>query len=635
MNNYKIRRRIMIVLLLSTICFIALIVRLCYINLSLSDFINKKAYEQWSRNIPINSGRGKIYDRNGKLIVGNKQSLTLVSINRQVKDKEKTASLLASKLGCDYDKILAHLNKNVSVEIIKPEGRHIDIELASEIMKLDLEGIYLATDSVRYYPYIDSLGQTLGFTNIDNEGLTGLEYVYNDYLKENDGALKIYTDAKGNLMDNMVSYYSGATPGLDIYLTIDIEVTQILDAILKQIVLKYDPESIIAGVTNVKTGEVLAISQYPFYEIENYKNYDQEIYNRNFLVWKSFEPGSTFKICTYSAGLEENVFDFNSCISCGGSRTIASSTIHCWKRSGHGGLNMLEVIQNSCNCGFMDIGSRLGVTKLMKYVKNYGFGCKTGIDLLGESTGILFNENYMGPVELATASFGQGNSVTPIQLMMCMGACVNGGNLMQPYVLKYCADQSGSVVYESTSKVKRRVISEETSKKMRYALESVVASGTGRNAYVNGYRVGAKTGTAQTVDENGHYSSSKYILSMLGAAPMNDPEVCVYLAIEAPKNTVQYAGVVVAPIMAEICEQILPELNIKQDYENAMEKQYRYYIDEKYYTVEDYIGLYKKAIVKKYDYNYLFLGSGDKVIDQSPAKGTKIKQGGTIILYLG
>ena len=211
MNNYKIRRRILIVLLLSTICFIALIGRLCYINLSLSDFINKKAYEQWSRDIPINSGRGKIYDRNGKLIVGNKQSLTLVSINRQVKNKESTASLLASKLGCDYNKILAHLNKNVSVEIIKPEGRHIDIELASEIMKLDLEGIYLATDAVRYYPYIDSLGQTLGFTNIDNEGLTGLEYVYNDYLKENDGALKIYTDAKGNLMDNMVSYYSGAT----------------------------------------------------------------------------------------------------------------------------------------------------------------------------------------------------------------------------------------------------------------------------------------------------------------------------------------------------------------------------------------------------------------------------------------
>lgn len=634
-NNYKIRRRILIVMLIAIICFLMLVGRLIYINIGMSDFINKKAYEQWSRDVPINSGRGKIYDRNGKLIVGNKRTLTVVSINRQIKNKEATANSLSSVLKCDINLILKHLSKNVSVEIIKPEGRHISVEDASQIARLNLDGIYLATDATRYYPYDDLLGQTLGFTNIDNEGLTGLEYIYNDYLKENDGALKIYTDAKGNKMDNMVSYYSGSTPGFDIYLSIDLDVCRILDNIVKNAALKYNPKTIICGVSNVKTGQIVGISQYPFFSIENYKEYDQEIYNRNFLVWKSFEPGSTFKIVTYSAGLEENKFNLNEHINCTGGRTIGGSTMHCWKRKGHGSLSMLEVIENSCNCGFMDIGSRLGISTFMSYVKNYGFGQKTGIDLLGEATGILFNQNTMGPVDLACASFGQGNSTTPIQLMMAMSACVNGGNLLTPYLLNKVTDASNSLIYEGSTKIKRQVISKKTSDIMRYSLESVVAAGTSRGAYTNGYRVGAKTGTSQLKGENGGYSHSNFILSVLSAAPMNDPEYCVYFAIEEPQNTVQYAGVVVAPIICEIYEQILPVLSVKQDYENAMAKEYRYYIDEKYYTVEDYIGLMKEAIPKNYYYKLLIIGEGNKVIDQAPSAGTLVKEGGTVIIYLG
>ncbi len=480
MNNYYIRRRIYIVMLIAILCFTILIGRLIYINISMSDFINEKAYEQWTRNIPINSGRGKIYDRNGNIIVGNKRSLTLCSMNKQIKDKELTARKISSILNCDYELILNHLNKNVSVEIIKPEGRHIDIEVASQIAKLNLEGIYLATDSTRYYPYDDTLGQTLGFTNIDNEGLTGLEYLYNDYLKETDGALKIYTDAKGNLMDNMVSYYEASTPGMDIYLTIDINLTLMLDNIIKNVALKYDPKSIICGVCNVNTGEILGISQYPFYSIENYMSYNQEIYNRNYLVWKSYEPGSTFKIVTYSAGLEENKFNFNTQINCSGSRTIGSNTIHCWKRKGHGNQNCIQAIDNSCNCAFMDIGSWLGTSTFMKYIKAYGFGSKTGIDLLGETTGILFNENTMSNVDLAVSSFGQGLSATPIQLMMAMSCCVNGGNLLKPYVLKSVVDETQTEVYTSKVCKKRNVISQNTSELMRYALETVVSFGTGR-----------------------------------------------------------------------------------------------------------------------------------------------------------
>ena len=278
---------------------------------------------------------------------------------------------------------------------------------------------------------------------------------------------------------------------------------------------------------------------------------------------------------------------------------------------------------------------RLGISTFMSYVKNYGFGQKTGIDLLGEATGILFNQNTMGPVDLACASFGQGNSTTPIQLMMAMSACVNGGNLLTPYLLNKVTDASNSLIYEGSTKIKRQVISKKTSDIMRYSLESVVAAGTSRGAYTNGYRVGAKTGTSQLKGENGGYSHSNFILSVLSAAPMNDPEYCVYFAIEEPQNTVQYAGVVVAPIICEIYEQILPVLSVKQDYENAMAKEYRYYIDEKYYTVEDYIGLMKEAIPKNYYYKLLIIGEGNKVIDQAPSAGTLVKEGGTVIIYLG
>lgn len=635
MQNYLIKKRIYIVMLISVICFLALIVRMAFITFGLSDFINQKAYEQWTRDIPVNNGRGKIYDRNGELIVGNKMALTLASINRQVSNKEDAAVKIATILDTDSEKILKHLNKKNSIEMIKPEGRKLSLAKAKAIMNLDIDGIYLATDASRYYPYSDMLGQTLGFTNIDNDGLTGLELTYNNYLQEKDGALKIFTDAKGNLMKNMVSYYNEAASGMDIHLTIDVKINQILDNIVKNAANKYEPESIIAGVMHAKTGEILGISQYPFYNIENYQAYDQEVYNRNFLSWKSFEPGSTFKIVTYSAALNEGLFQLSETFNCGGSLSIGGHNIRCWKRQGHGVQTYLEGIQNSCNIAFMRLGERLGKEKLMAYTRAFGFGSKTDIDLMGEATGILFKESTMGPTELATASFGQGNSATPIQLMQAMSSVINDGAVTKPKVLKYVSDSLDNILYENKSEVKRQVISKETSSIMRYALEMVSAKGTGRNAFRNGYLIGGKTGTSQIALPSGGYATDRYILSYLGAAPMNDPEVIVYIAIEHPKNTVQYGGVVAAPLAGDIFENILPYLKVKQNYSAEIKKEHRYYIDDNYFTVEDYIGMMKKAILPTSNYNYLYLGTGTKVISQSPSKGSLIKEGSTIILYLG
>ena len=633
-KDFLVKRRILIFLLICGILSLILIVRLFYVVIFMSDKVNELAYDQWTREIPIEGKRGNIYDRNGKLIVGNMLSPSVAVIKRQVTNKELVIKKLSSILSVDEKVISNHINKNVSVELIKPEGRRISTKQAKEIIDLDLEGVYVVGDTKRYYPYGNSLAHVLGFTGIDNQGITGIEYIYDSYLKGQNGALEIYTDAKGNLLPDMSSYYNKASQGYDLYLTIDIEIQLIIENVIKEAVNRYNPEEMIILVQEPNTGEVLAMASYPSFDLLNWKDYPQDIYNRNLAIWKSFEPGSTFKIVTYSAGLEEKKFTINEGFYDPGYRMVGGVRIKDWKAGGHGSQTFLQVLQNSCNPGFMEIGFRLGKTKLFNYIHSYGFGQKTGIDLLGEAKGIVFKEERVGPVELATSSFGQGNSATPIQLTTAMSAAINGGNLLTPHVLKKIINDKETVL-EKTTTIKRKVISENTSAIMRYSLENVAALGTGRNAYVDGYRVGGKTGTAQKVGPNGQYMQGNYILSFLGAAPMNDPKAVVYLAIDNPKNTIQYGGVVAAPIVGEIFEQILPLLNVKKDYKNQIEKELRWFIDTPYHTVPNFINQNKNKIKPSQYYKYLYIGNGNIVIDQEPTYGERIPEGGTIVLYLG
>ena len=612
-----------------------LVIRLGYVMFFLTNKIAPMAYDQWTRDVPIEGKRGDIYDRNGKLIVGNSLSPSVAVIKRQIKDKDHVVKQLSSILNCDERLILKHIEKNVSVELIKPEGRRISKEQAERIVNLNMDGVYVVGDTKRYYPYGDSLSHVLGFTGIDNQGICGIEYIYDDYLKGQNGNLSIYTDAKGHLMPDMVSYYNEASKGFDIYLTIDIDIQLIIENIIDEAVRQYSPEEMTILVEEPNTGEILAMASYPSFDPANWRNYPQEIYNRNLAIWKSFEPGSTFKIVTFSAGLEEGSFKLNDTFFDPGFRMVGGARIKDWKAGGHGTQTFKEVLQNSCNPGFMEIGFRLGKEKLFNYIHSYGFGEKSGIDLLGEAKGIVFKDSNIGPVELATSSFGQGNSSTPIQLTNAMSASINGGNLLTPYVLKKIVNELGDVVLENTPVVKRRVISENTSALMRHSLESVSALGTGRNAYVDGYRVGGKTGTAQKVGANGAYMQGNYILSFLGAAPMNDPKAVVYLAIDNPKNTIQYGGVVAAPMVGDIFEQILPLLNVKKDYKNQIEKELRWFIDTPYHNVPNFINLNKSKIKPSPYYKYLYIGNGNIVIDQEPSVGERIPEGGTIILYLG
>ena len=635
LNKHILQKRIGIIIGLSIFLFVAIILKMGFITFFSANDINLKAYDLWSREIPISTSRGLILDRNGNVIVGNELCYTVCSINRQIEDVDKTSSILEEILECESDKIKAHLVKNNSIEIIKPEGRRIDEEKAKRIIKANLKGIYVTSDSKRVYPYGSMLAQVVGFCGIDMDGLSGIEYMYNDYLKSQTGSLSIYTDAKGNLMHDMISKFNEATPGMNVYLTINLELQKIMDGVVNKAVSLYNPKQIMGLMVSCKTGEILAMTSYPYYEPSHYQDYDPQIYNRNLPIFNQFELGSTFKILTYSIALEEGLFDLNDHIYCGGSSVVGDRKIRCWKAGGHGSQTFLEGIENSCNVCFMELGRRIGVDKFYEYLEKYGMLEKTGIDLQGEGSSIVVKKENCGPVELATQAFGQSSAYTPIQLSMAAIAAVNGGNLLQPYILKKLETYANEVVYEKNKIVKNEVISDKTSDLMKYALESVCALGTGRNAFIEGYRVGGKTGTAQVISSSGGYEQGHYILSFLGMAPMNDPEILCYLAIDKPQNCTQYGGVVAAPLVGEIMEQALTYLGVNRDYDNQIEKNLRWYLDTPTYKVENYIGKTKKEIKNTSFYNFVYYGEGDKVIYQSPNEGEKIKQGDTIMLYMG
>ena len=617
--------------------FILIIFSILSLKLILEKTINhnkyyQKALDLWTRNAKVAGSRGNIYDRNGNLIVGNSLTPTIIAIPKQVENIEQTSLIISNILKVSTDKIKKHLTKNVSVEIIKPEALRISIEQAADIASYNLKGIYIVGDSSRYYPYQNSLAQVLGFTGIDNQGITGIEYIYEDILKGTNGALNIFTDAHGNALEDLTSYYTNSVNGADLYLTIDLELQLTVERLLDNIVQQYQPEDAIILAMNPNNGEVLAVGSRPTFDIENYQNYDQSIYNRNLAIWKSFEPGSTFKILTYAMGIEEKVFKLDEPFYDPGYMIVDGTRIKDWKVGGHGKETFLEVLQNSCNPGFMTIGLRLGKEKFFSYLSKFGMGQKTGIDLLGESTGILFNVDRVGNVELATSAFGQANSVTAIQLVTAASAAINGGLLYQPYVVKKAVSADNKVIFEKEKTLIRQVISKETSDTLNYCLESVVALGTGRNAYIEGHRVGGKTGTAQIV-ENGSYIQGQYITSFIGMAPMDDPQIVVFCAVTKPKNTIQYGSIVAAPIVKEIIAEAFTIFNIPKR-TNGIELNVRYYIDKQIYEVDNFIGI-NPSKIKSYNYPYQFKveGNGPTVIYQIPEAGEKLIEGGYVILY--
>ena len=528
----------------------------------------------------------------------------------------------------------AHVSKKTSIERVHPEGRRLDYETADKISDLKLPGVYLLKESKRYYPYGEMLAHTLGFVGIDNQGLSGLELIYNEYLTGSYGAIKYFSDAKGNKLE-LSEIYEQPQDGIDIYLTIDYNIQIALERELDNAISKYNPDQALGIVMNPKTGEVLAIASRPSFDPSNYEDYSTETINRNLPIWMTYEPGSTFKIITLATALEENLVDLEEeHFYDGGAVTVGGATIHCWKHGGHGDQTFLQVVENSCNPGFVDLGLRIGKETLFNYIDNFGFEEVTGIDLNGEASGIIFDIDKIGDLELATTAFGQGVSVTPIQQVTAVSAAINGGTLYTPYIVKSLNEpETNSVIVNNEPKVVRKVISENTSAKVRYALESVVANGTGRNAYIANYRVGGKTGTAQKV-QDGKYLVGNYITSFMGFLPADDPEVVVYVAIDNAKGVTQYGGTIAAPIAKNVLNAAISALEIEERYD-GMTKEYNYG-DKRYYTLPNVVGMdTKEAIANLKPFKVEFSGSGSKVIYQSPSANSYMQEGEVVRLMLG
>ena len=621
-------------LLLFGFVLLMVILKVFYVQVFDYKKLSNLASDLWSRNLPIEASRGRILDRNGIVLADNVTTTSLVLVPNQIKNKKEVCEKLAEILNVSYDEMKKHVFKSTSIERVHPIGRRLSYEIADKIEELKFDGVYLLKEAKRYYPYKTLLAHVLGYVGIDNQGLSGLELQYDKYLTGEAGAIKYFSDAKGNKL-TLSDVYVKPQDGMDLQLTIDINIQKSIERELDNVVNMMNPDMALAVVMNPKTGEVLGMSSRPTFDPNNYKNYSTEVLSRNLPIWASYEPGSTQKIITTAASIEEKVIDiYNEHFFDSGGVTVDGARIRCWKAGGHGDQTFLQVLQNSCNPGFVLMGERLGKEKLFSYLDMFGFGNKTGIDLNGEGKGIIFPLSRVGNVELATTAFGQGISVTPIQQITAISAVLNGGNLLRPYVLANVLEpETGNVMYQNKTKVVRKTISEETSKTMRYALETVVALGGGKAAYIDGYRIGGKTGTAQKV-KDGRYLVNNYIMSFVGIVPSNDPEAVLYIAIDNPKNTALLSSYTTTPIARRILLDIIDALNIKKQ-EGGVEKDWQW-DDKVYYEVPNVVGKDKKEAKSLLEhFKVEFSKTGEKVISQSPKAGERLEDGGTVTLLLG
>ncbi len=633
-SNVTVRRRLLAAMIICFVLFVSLIIRLAYVQLVMGPDIAARAEESWRRNIPFMAKRGEIVDRSGIALAYNISTPSIWALPAQIQDPEETARKLAAVLDMSAEDIRRIITKRSLIEVIKPGGRKISLDKAREVQALGLPGIIVGEDNDRYYPFGNLASHVLGFTGIDNQGLAGLELKYDEYLRGIRGSVTFLADAAGREMPGSTEEFVPPKDGLTLQLTIDKHIQAILERELDQAMLQHQPQSIIGIAMNPNNGEILAMASRPDYEPANYQAYPAEVYNRNLPIWMTYEPGSTFKIITLAAALEEGKVDLHhDRFYDPGWIEVAGAHLHCWKRGGHGSQTFLEVVQNSCNPGFVVLGQMLGKETLFDYIKRFGFGTKTGIDLLGEENGILFDLDKVGPVELATTSFGQGVSVTPIQQVAAVAAAINGGKLYRPYVAKkWIQPETGEVIQENEPHLVRTVISEATSAKVREALESVVALGTGRNAFIEGYRVGGKTGTAQKV-KDGVYAKDEHIVSFIGFAPADDPQVIIYIAVDDPQG-IQFGGLVAAPIVRNIMEDTLVYLGVEPRQEQ-MEKAYKY-PDVPIVEVPDLTGLTTREIYEmlRSDLQIVTSGKGNYIVNQAPKAGTRVEQGSVIRIYL-
>ncbi len=565
------KKKVLTVFLVCAAVLIFLIFRLADLMLFESEYYAKKAQDLHERERDIKAARGEILDASGKVLAANRTVCTISVIHSQIEEPEEVIRVLSEKLEMEEEKIRARVEKRSSIERIKT---NVSKEIGDQIRECDLAGVKVDEDYKRYYPFGSLASKVLGFTGSDNQGIIGLEVQYEEILKGTDGKILTLTDARGVELPEAGESRLEPIAGNTLKISLDANIQKFAEQAAEKVMEKKSADRVSILLMNPQNGEILAMTDVPEFDLNQpfTLNVDttgmsgeekQDALNqmwRNGCINDTYEPGSTFKIITASAGLEEGVVSLNDHFSCPGFKIVEDRKIRCHKVAGHGAETFVQGAQNSCNPVFIEIGLRLGVEKYYGYFQQFGLLNKTGIDLPGEASTIMHKMEDMGQVELATVSFGQSFQITPIQLASTVSSLINGGRRVTPHFGTAVYDSEGALIRKLEFPLGDRILSEETSKTLDYVLEQVVDGGSGKNAYLEGYHVGGKTATSETLPR----SANRYISSFIGFAPADDPQVLGLCVIHNPQG-VYYGGTIAAPVIREIFENILPYLGLEPE----------------------------------------------------------------------
>ena len=605
--------------------FCALVGRLFFIQIIDGSSLQAKAAEQWYRDLPLKAARGVIYDSTGKILAENEDVYSVYVRPNAVSDPQKVAKVLSESLGLSYEKLYTRITTERVSEITVKKA--VDKATGESIRKLGLSGVYFTVDHKRNYPEGNLLAQVIGFTNIDNEGQSGLEGYYDKYLTGVNGFVYTETDIKGVELNNSVTTYVPSIPGCSLKLTIDANIQSFAEAAVMDAKHEWKSKSASMIVMDCTSGAVVAAAITPSYDLNDIPRDDINVLNaltKNTLIVDVYEPGSTFKTFTAATALENGIGE-NRSYYCSGYHIVDGQRIKCWKYIGHGSQDLGDGFKNSCNVVFMNLALALGTQKLYDGLEAFGFGKKTNVDFFGESSGILMDESNVKTVDLARIGFGQAIAVTPLQMVTAFSAVVNGGILYEPYFVESIDSYDGKNVYSHQKTEVRRVISEQTSEKLRDYLGLVVSDGSGKKAQAPGYQVGGKTGTAQKYATGG-IAQGKYVSSFIGAAPIDDPKYVVLMIVDEPGGYVYYGSLTAAPYAGSVFKKIADYKGVKVN-EAQLSVKMPELTDVALYdaiSMLNELGLY-----------YELVGEGTKVVSSVPVAGTMLPEGDAVLLRLG
>ena len=566
------RKKILIVFLASALILLGLIGRLAYLMIFEAEYYQELARDLHERERPVKAARGEIVDRNGTVLAANRTVCTISVIHSQITDPESVVEVLSRELELDPGEVREKVEKVSSMERIRS---NVDKETGDRIREYGLEGVKVDEDYKRYYPYNELASRVLGFTGGDNQGIIGLEVKYEDYLKGTDGTILTVTDARGVELEGVAEDRIEPVPGQTLQVSLDYNIQSYCQQAAVNVLQEKQAEAVSVLLMNPQNGEIYAMVNAPEFNLNEPFELntgqdpdslsDEELQDALNQMWRNrcindtYEPGSAFKIMTAAACLEEGVVSLDDTFVCPGYRIVEDRKIRCHKTGGHGQETFADGIRNSCNPVFMDIGMRLGADRFCDYFEQFGLLSLTNIDLPGEAGTIMHSRDAIGPVELATMTFGQSFQVTPVQMAATVSSIINGGRRVTPHIATGIVDESGELVKKFEFPEKKGIVSEETSETMRKLLESVVAEGSGNNAFIEGYSIGGKTATSQTLPR----SANKYIASFVGFAPAEDPQVLGMVIIHDPQG-VYYGGTIAAPVLRDIFDNVLPYLGIEK-----------------------------------------------------------------------